>query len=177
MPYGTRLKLDEIHNFYLFTKKAIESVEFDYISGKSIYAGWTKSDLETSKKQFIIELDYNCSLNILASIEADFRDDYRIRANSKKLNNWLCVELNKIYKDKKEKASLEECILDTWKEYYKNDKDKKDFLSDLKGAFKFRHWLAHGRYWDFCNKNRYDYLTIYTLARRLSMLGLKHQKY
>lgn len=176
MPYGTRLKLDEIHKFYLFTKKAIESVEFDILSKSTVYAGWTQANLIKSKKEFIIELEYNCSLNILASIEADFREDYSIRVNSKQLNNWLSIELKKIYETKKERASLEEDILDTWKEFYKSDNDKKDFFGELKGAFKFRHWLAHGRYWDFSDKNKYDYMTVYLLARKLAILGLKHQK-
>ena len=36
---------------------------------------------------------------------------------------------------------------------------------DLKGAFKFRHWLAHGRYWDpNLGRKKYDFQSLYALA-------------
>jgi hypothetical protein len=43
-------------------------------------------------------------------------------------------------------------------------------IGELRGAFKFRHWLAHGRYWKPKFGRRYDFNDIYTIAD----IALKH---
>jgi hypothetical protein len=35
-------------------------------------------------------------------------------------------------------------ILQTWAD---NSTVPREMIGDLRGAFRFRHWLAHGRYW------------------------------
>jgi len=44
----------------------------------------------------------------------------------------------------KAKVRFEEDILDTWSEHRPEIRSD---LGRLKGAMKYRHWLAHGRYW------------------------------
>ncbi len=57
--------------------------------------------------------------------------------------------------------SLEDEILNSWK-CCSSASDK--LIGDLKGAFKFRHWLAHGRYWEPKLGQKYDYESVYVLA-------------
>jgi hypothetical protein len=40
-------------------------------------------------------------------------------------------------------------------------------IGDLKGAFKYRHWLAHGRYWEPKLGQKYDYYSVYILAESI----------
>jgi len=40
--------------------------------------------------------------------------------------------------------------------------DMSSLIGELKGAFRFRHWLAHGRY--FQPGRKYDYRGLYVLA-------------
>jgi hypothetical protein len=37
-------------------------------------------------------------------------------------------------------------------------------IGDLRGAFRFRHWLAHGRYWTPKLGRRYDFDDVFALA-------------
>lgn len=40
----------------------------------------------------------------------------------------------------------------------------KALLGELAGAFRYRHWLAHGRYWQPKLGRKYDYLSVFGLA-------------
>ncbi len=53
-------------------------------------------------------------------------------------------EFREIYKEKETRVSLEEEIFEVWKN---NTTGSTKLISDLRGAFKFRHWMAQGRYW------------------------------
>jgi hypothetical protein len=63
---------------------------------------------------------------------------------SEKRKNPLSRAFGDLYKTKKERVLLEDDIFKAWKQY---TDVRKQILSDLKAAFKFRQWLAHGRYW------------------------------
>ena len=70
-------------------------------------------------------------------------------------------KLRIIYQRKKERARLEEDILDTWK---KNTTVPPRVIGDMIGAFNLRHWLAHGRWWKPMFGQTYDFFSVYTLA-------------
>ncbi len=65
---------------------------------------------------------------------------------------------------KAQRASLEDEILEHWKACYGT---YTQLISDLKGAFKYRHWLAHGRYWEPKMGQSYDYFTVLTIAQNI----------
>jgi len=58
-------------------------------------------------------------------------------------------------------VSLEDDILEMWKTY---STVSARIIGDLRGAFRFRHWVAHGRYWVPKFGQNYDFGAIYTLA-------------
>jgi len=43
-------------------------------------------------------------------------------------------------------------------------------ISELRSVFKFRHWLAHGRFWQIGRK--YDFQTLYLLADVFGQLSI-----
>jgi hypothetical protein len=69
--------------------------------------------------------------------------------------------LRKIHTQKGSRASLEEEILPAWRKY---TDVASGVISDLRGALKYRHWLAHGRYWVPKLGRKYEYHDIYALA-------------
>jgi len=112
-------------------------------------------------KARIRELDHTSCLSILAAIEAGFRIDY-LQRNYKRKKDALSLAFRKIFKEKSRRASLEDDILNAWKD---NTHGASELIGNLKGAFKYRHWLAHGRYWQpKLGRQFYDYETIYQLA-------------
>ena len=51
---------------------------------------------------------------------------------------------------------------------------KASTISFLKDAFKYRHWLAHGRYWTLkAGKKRYDFYELYNLAAEVDTFPFK----
>jgi uncharacterized protein YutE (UPF0331/DUF86 family) len=55
---------------------------------------------------------------------------------------------------------LDEDIFEAWKA---NVTGSKRLIGELRGAFKFRHWLAHGQYWELKSR-KYDFSSVYDLA-------------
>ncbi len=125
------------------------------------FDGYTAEDLISELRIRIDELNHTSSLSLLSAIEAAFRIDY-LQRNYKKRKDPLSRDFRAIYRQKNLRASLEEDIFDTWKA---NANGASQIISDLKGAFKYRHWLAHGRYWEpKFGRPRYDYDTVYEMT-------------
>jgi len=123
------------------------------------FAGYEPAEVDAELGARLAELELASTLTVLSAVEAAFRIDYLLRCDLKKKDP-LSMVFRETYKKKRHWAHLEEDILDVWKIY--TDGSAK-LIGDLKGAFKFRHWLAHGRYWVYAGQ-KYDYVTIYALA-------------
>ncbi len=101
-------------------------------------------------------------MNLLAALEAAFRVDFLQRCY-KKGKDPVSREFRKLYASEGIYVSLEEDIFQVWKQ---KSSVPSSVISQLKGAFKYRHWLAHGRYW-VPKFRQYDYHDIYTLAEAI----------
>jgi hypothetical protein len=122
-----------------------------------------KNEINKLKNDYLVELELISSFSILAAIDAAFNIDYLQRCYERKLKDNISKTFNKIYKSKVDRPSLVDDILETWKQFSFIDRH---IFGNLKGAWKFRNWLAHGRYWKR-NFNRYDYFSIFTLAQEI----------
>jgi len=152
----------QIDNHHKDLTAAIE--EYFNFTDKTIPERMWHEPLDKIKRKRLYELEFTSSLSILAAIEAAFRIDYLQRCYQRKPKNELSKALQEIYKVKESKgfrSSFMDDILKTWKEKSSIAKHK---FGNLKGAWKFRNWIAHGRYWER-NFNRYDYFSIYSLAQ------------
>ncbi|MCX6832278.1 MAG: hypothetical protein NT028_09125, partial [candidate division Zixibacteria bacterium] len=107
------------------------------------------------------ELERTSSLTLLSSLEASLRIDYQNRCDQKKKDS-LSREFKSLYKKKQSNIPLEDGILKAWKRHHP---ELKALISRLVAAFKYRHWLAHGRYWELKLGRKYDYSDIYSLAQ------------
>lgn len=99
-------------------------------------------------------------MSLLSAVEAAFRIDYLQRCYQKKKDN-VSREFWEIYKEKETRASLKDDIFEVWKN---NTAGSTRLIGELRGAFKFRHWLAHGRYWTPKLGRKYDYVSVYPLV-------------
>jgi len=158
------LELIEISDHFEDSDKAIR-LFFDSIKNKKInvnkYMYFTFSELNDVLNKRIVELEKTSSLTLLSLVESRFRTDYINRVTNKYKDN-VSKDIRILYKQKGTRVSLEDDILEIWKI---NTSGSAHIISELKGIFKYRHWLAHGRYWNpKLGSNKYDYLSIYSLT-------------
>ncbi len=106
------------------------------------------------------EADLTSSLTILAAVEAAFGIDYLQRCYGREKDP-LSRAFRNIYKAKQQHASLEDEIFETWVDNYSGIRS---IVGDLRSVFRFRHWLAHGRYWTPKLGRRYNFNDVFALA-------------
>jgi hypothetical protein len=164
---GQNLSLSDIHTYYVDSQRALKI----YFSSHSLnfssrFANYTINEIEAELQARLDELDRLTSFSILSSLEASFRMNYLTRCNQKKKDS-LSKKMRKIYQAKGSRASLENDILKLWKETYPQ---YKSIISEVIIAFKYRHWLAHGRYWTPKLGRIYDYYSLYDLANSIEQL-------
>lgn len=109
----------------------------------------------------IEETDLRSAFFVLTALEAAFRIDYLYRCQ-KKMKDELSRAFREIYRDRGTKAGLDEDIFETWKG--KLPAPVPGLIGQLRGAFNFRHYLAHGRYGEPKLGRKYDFNFIYSLA-------------
>src|SRR3546814_5171461 len=109
------------------------------------------------------ELDATSCLGVLTSVEAAVRVDYLSRVYARKKDP-LSLAIREIYKERENAARLEDDLLRAWRD---SGVVGKALIGELIGAFKYRHWLAHGRYCSPKFGRIYDYVTVYGLAEEL----------
>jgi hypothetical protein len=109
------------------------------------------------------ETDLRSALSILASLEGSFRVDYECRCQ-KRMKDDLSRAFRAIHKSRKRNISLDEDIFEAWRQ---NSSESRQLIGELRSAFKFRHWLAHGRYWEPKLGRKYDFSFVYLLAENV----------
>jgi hypothetical protein len=73
--------------------------------------------------------------------------------------------MKSLFRAKEEKARLDGELLHLWG---KHAAVPTGVVSAMSGAFKYRHWLAHGRYWMPKFGRQYDYRTVYAIAQQFT---------
>jgi hypothetical protein len=160
--------LEDIANYHL---DAENSLRLYFSPSNPVYyarfATYLSAEVGKELTERIKETDIRSSLAVIASIEAAFRMDYKSRCESKK-NDAVSIEFRKISKKLKTNRKkrglhtvrLDEDIFFVWRN--NSDPSLGTLISELRRVFKYRHWIAHGRYWSA--GNTLDYQTIYLLA-------------
>ena len=137
----------------------------DVVSSLKLYFSFGRRPDEVAPEltDRLEETDLRSSFVVLARLEAAFRVDYEYRCQ-KKMKDDLSRAFRTIYKSRKTRVSLEEDIFETWKQ---NSTGSSQLIGELRGAFKFRHWLAHGQYWRPKLGRKYDFSYVYLLAENV----------
>ncbi|MFA7338425.1 MAG: hypothetical protein WC028_16685 [Candidatus Obscuribacterales bacterium] len=157
---GKQLTLAQIADHYKDVESAIRLYYSPSTADPMRFAGYSFREMSDELELRLAEEDLLNVFSLLSAIEAWFRVDTELRVR-KKLKDALSDRVRKVYKQKGKYMSLEDDIFTAWSDC---GFLPKAVISDLKGAFKFRHWLAHGRYWTPKLGQRYDYHSVYDLA-------------
>lgn len=153
------LSIEEIVYYKQDLEKAIRLYYKSYSEYEKFYT-YSVDNINEEKSLRLKELELNAVFMLLSSMEALFRIDFNIRVNQK-LKDELSKEFRNIYKTKQSRVSLEEDILNIWQTHFR---ELKLIISEYKSALHYRHWLAHGRYWEPKLGRKYDFDSVYILA-------------
>ena len=135
---------------------------------ESRFLGLKSVEVDQLLLERLEELDLTTTMSILAAVEAAFRIDYLKRSYRKK-RDVLSRQFRVLYLKNKERVSLEDEIFEVWKK----NTDQPGLIGELRGAFRFRHWLAHGRFWEPKLGRKYDLTYVYQLALAAVSLPLE----
>ena len=157
------LELEEIANYYQDSASALRL----YFSDKNpkfkeVFAIETYEEVAIRLKERMDELDRSTSLTLLAALEAKFMLDCIERGRVNKSDSLSIALIN--YTANQKYSLLDDKILDIWKG---NTSVEPRRIEDLKGIYKYRHWLAHGRHWTpKMARPDYDYATVYEIVQK-----------
>lgn len=127
----------------------------------SRYASDTFAEVGARLAQRLVENETSSVMSLLASLEADFRIDY-LERGYQRLKDRLSRRFRELHKLKGARVSLEEEIFGAWKD---KTTVPGDLIAELRSAFRYRHWIAHGRYWVPKLGRKYDYFAVNNLAQ------------
>ena len=126
--------------------------------------GLAPAELQQYFKENEIELEHLCSLDMVAATEALLRIDFYKKVYKKK-KSVIAKSFRQLYKEKKDRISLEKDIIRVWQSMAA---ERKHDFSALIGLLKYRHWLAHGRYWKPKLEREYNAQISYHIARKVA---------
>jgi len=161
---GEHQDLEQISKHYT---DVTDSVRIYYQPGHSGYdkrfRGYSAEEMKQELNRRLREIDRASALAVLSAVEAAFIIDYLQRCHMRKKDD-LSRRFRRIYKKKNKRISLDEEILSAWKIEHS---ELLSLVGQLNGAFNYRHWLAHGRYWTPKFGGKYDFFSVYTLAEEV----------
>jgi len=124
------------------------------------FVGYSATEVTDELGERLYEADLTSSLTVLSSVEAAFRIDYLQRCYRREKDP-VSRAFREIYKAKQQHASLDDEIFEAW---INNSSGTRSIIGELRSVFRFRHWLAHGRYWTPKLGRRYDFNDVFALA-------------
>lgn len=160
-PSGNEKSVEDIYDWYLTTKDSID-LHRSLVLGtpemqppKSLLEKFKFSSEKEIRSYFdeaVEELDRLACLSLLASFEAALMLDTskRIKGKAKsgiaKDLKGYCIE-----RSKKNGRPSVTVIIKKWKQYTCSQE-----FAVFTSAFKYRHWVAHGRHWQLANNQIYS---------------------
>ena len=127
------------------------------------FVSYSIAEVEQERDQRLEDLDKNSAFNVLAALEASFKMDFHTRCDNREKDD-LSRFFRNLRKKRGDKISLEKDIFEVWLTHFSA---KKSIISDLKAAFRYRNWLAHGRYRIPKIGKNYDFPSLYLLAQEV----------
>jgi hypothetical protein len=163
------LKLEEIANHHKDCERSLrlyfseKNPNFQNVLLEYFPDDESKIKLSQLRDSRIKELERSTSLVLLAAIEAWFMMDVKNRQDANLTDDFSVALMS--WTTGKKYILLDDTFLDIWKIHYPTFIN---LIGALKDAFKYRHWLAHGRHFPpKTQRHDYDYFTIYQLAETI----------
>jgi hypothetical protein len=108
----------------------------------------------------LVETNERSAFFVLARLEAAFRIDYEARCRMKMKDN-LSRAFRKIWKSQELRVRLDEDLFELWRAHIPTSSP---LIPELRSAFRFRNWLAHGRSGKPKLGRKYDFNYTFDLA-------------
>ncbi len=156
------LSLDKAYDIYRDQEKVLKHGRLLALNGSMPYfMHKTPHEVEVYFSELQNELDFTAALNIFAAGEAAIMVDFAKRG--KHGRGWPnnLIERCLRYQFGNGRPRLEDVI----KEWMSILKQCYPCLNTLKECEKYRHWLAHGRYYERRDRKKYDPAMIYRFLR------------
>lgn len=154
------LELDELHSYH---KDITDSLRLYFNPSNPTFAarfvGKRPDEVKQDLASRLEESDVRSAFFVLTRLEASFTIDFAIRCKGRRRD-----PLSKCFREverRRDRVRLDEDILEGWKRHRPEWSRE---IGELRGAFKFRHWLAHGRYWTPKPGGRYDFAYLHLMA-------------
>ncbi len=165
------LEYDEIAKLYGIRERSLRLFYSlsnpDYVN---LFTGYSDDELSKELENNLEEIEKDACFNLLAAIEAAFKLDYAIRVEEKDKDD-ISRKFRILFAEYQYRIPLEDVLFDVWKE---NPEIDRSIISQLKGVFIYRHWLAHGRYWLLkAGRKKFDFYDLYNLAIEVNELPMK----
>ncbi len=113
----------------------------------------------------LLENERAISLILLAALESWFRVDCKARAEkpgeSSRFKDMYASSNQLIARIRFND------ILEAWSG---RDNPTKQLVGDIRGSLKYRHWLAHGRYWPPNWGREYSFASLYSIAKNAAAM-------
>jgi hypothetical protein len=149
-----QLKPFSVWKYYETEKEAVSELKSHVVarfgkedpsSKSSPYLGMTLSEIDDHFKAVLEEVDHQACLSLIAAAEAAIWVDFRRRVMDRKKDP-ISKSFRLLRQEKRNvrKIRFDDEILQTW---VSQDPGCKRPIGNFRGALKYRHWLAHGRYW------------------------------
>lgn len=159
---GTHLAANQVAEHHAVVEEAIHFYYMEASPGfKMRFALYTEEEVLAERDERLYEAGAAPAMMVLASIEAAFRVDYLRRCYAR-YRDGLSRTFRELYRDKGARVRLSEDLLEAWKIH--GDMAAR-LVEDIRRAFGYRHWLAHGRYYVARLGRQYDFASVYNLAR------------
>ncbi|MXW77780.1 MAG: hypothetical protein F4Z57_02090 [Gemmatimonadetes bacterium] len=160
---GEHLPLVQIAQYYSDIEASVRNYfSFENQRLGERFVGYTPLEIELEMTSVLAEHARSTSMSILAALEATFRMDFLQRCY-KRRRDPLSRYFRELHKQRGQYVPLK----DIFSQWQLHSNVPRSIISDLDRAFKYRHWLAHGRYWTPKIGREYDYDDIYALAESI----------
>lgn len=157
------LELDELHSYH---QDVVGSLRLYFNPSTPTFAarfvGKRLDEVNHELALRIKETEDRSAFFVLTRLEASFKIDFHFRCKKR-----LKDELSKCFREAARggrKVRLDD-ILEGWRRHRPEWSRE---ISELRGAFSFRHWLAHGRYGTpSLGRQKYDFAYVHLMAESI----------
>ena len=156
----------------LFVERC-EALKAFCVQSNVYFLGDTAKEIRKRLDDHLREAEYDASLTLLAAVEAALRLDFDYRQR-RRLKDPRSKEVRRIAKLSRGHFNFRISLVDLVSLLAIGDSVPNRIRNSLKICFKYRHWLAHGRYWRLnLGRQKPTFTEIYQLAQTIENVLLR----
>jgi hypothetical protein len=163
-------RIDEVWSWYSTSAQALaaykQTIKASIVDKRVVcpdFVGFSLNDVDQHFGRQQEELELMVALALLIAAEGELRRDYWTRVYERRKDE-LSRHFREIHKHRGKRVLLEQHILAGWRRYRP---EARSSVNEFIAALRYRHWLAHGRYWVASFGRRYDPEDVWLIVKDL----------